>query len=138
MPRSAHRISTLLLIACLAPLSASAQIILEPKLRAAPTAPPAAGPTFSRLAVAPWPRLDPGAILCRTRADLADHSRAVAQRAAGQQVSVLGSPDCRVVAGMTAIDIVQRASPGATEVRVKGDPNTSWTDTWLPNQPPPR
>ena len=132
LPRS---VRVAILLAAFAPLPVSAQIILDPKLRQQAPAPPR--PTnFSRFAVAPWPRLDPGAVLCRTRDDLEAHSHAVAQRAAGQQVSLLGSPDCRVVAQMTGIEIVHRLSPAETEVRVQGDTDTAWTDTWLPNQPP--
>jgi hypothetical protein len=126
-----------IILACLAPLPAVAQIIVDPSLRD-PSKTRRQGPNtqFSPLAVAPWPRLDPGAIICRTRDDLEEQARALEERASGQPVSLLGSPDCRVVTTVTGIEVVTRLTPSETEVRVKGDPKTSWTNTWLPAQKP--
>jgi hypothetical protein len=122
------------LLACLAPTMAGAQLLVDPKMRSAPA--PQNPTNFSRFAVAPWPRLDPGAILCSSRDGFEAHRDALAQRAAGQQVSPLGSADCRVITATTPIDIVSRTAPGQTEVRIKGDTRTGWTDAWLPAQPP--
>ena len=78
-----------------------------------------------------WPRLDPGAVLCRTEADLA---RLAANRSGGPGG---GPADCRVVSQPTAIQIVHRTGPGQTEVQVTGRPGeTGWTDAWLPSRPP--
>jgi hypothetical protein len=118
--------------------AASAQILVDPSLsaNAKKNGHPAAQPNFTSRATAPWPRLDPGAIFCRTRDDLDAHHRAVQARLDGQPVSALGSPNCRVVGAPTAIDVVTRAAPSATEVRLKGDEDTGWTDTWLPSTAP--
>lgn len=92
---------------------------------------PKAGPPPVKARPAPWPRLDPGAVLCRTPADLA---RLAANRA-GQP----GGPvDCRVVTQPTPITIVHREGPGRTEVQVTGKASdaTGWTDVWLPPNPP--
>ncbi len=84
-----------------------------------------------------WPRLDPGAVLCRTENDL----DRLAARRHGEVVD--GPVDCQVIRGPTAIAIVQRVGPGRTEVKVTADKtgDTSWTDVWLPEKspaPPPR
>jgi len=77
-----------------------------------------------------WPRLDPGAVLCRSEDDL--QRRAAIMR--GEQA---GGADCRRITAPTAIQIVQRAGPGATEVKVTARNETGWTDAWLPSAPPP-
>ena len=80
-----------------------------------------------------WPRLDPGAVLCRTETDL----DRLADRRRGEPVS--GSVDCQVVRVTTAIAILQRKGPGKTEVKgsdLKGATASGWTDAWLPNKAP--
>lgn len=120
-----------------ATLPAVAQVIVDPKLRnTSREGRPASSANLSPLARAAWPRLDPGSTICRTRADLDAHRRTVSARLDGQPVPFMGSSDCRVISAPTAIDVVTRAGPGETEVRIKGDAATAWTDTWLPSQPP--
>jgi len=79
-----------------------------------------------------WPRLDAGAVLCRTETDL-DH---LAARRHGEAVE--GPVDCQVIRAATAISIVQRKGPGRTEVKMSAAPtdNTGWTDAWLPAKAP--
>jgi hypothetical protein len=79
-----------------------------------------------------WPRLDAGAVLCRSEDDL---SR-LAERRTGQAVD--GPVDCQVVRVATPITIVQRKGPGRTEVRpTDAQPMESgWTDAWLPDKAP--
>jgi hypothetical protein len=77
-----------------------------------------------------WPRLDPGAVLCRTEADLA---RLAANRS-GEEGG--GPADCRVIPAATAVSIVQRKGPGRTEVKIGADDTTGWTDVWLPEKAP--
>ncbi len=79
-----------------------------------------------------WPRLDAGAVLCRSEDDL---SR-LARRRSGQPVD--GPVDCQVVRAPTPITIVQRKTPGQTEVKpTTGQPwNDGWTDAWLPDKAP--
>ncbi len=79
-----------------------------------------------------WPRLDPGAVLCRSEADL----NRLARRRAGDAVD--GSVDCQVIRAPTAITVMQRAGPGRTEVK-PNDPKVTasgWTDAWLPEKAP--
>jgi len=77
-----------------------------------------------------WPRLDSGAIVCRTQADLQRHAAAMR----GQPV---GSADCHLINRATGIAIVAREGPGQTEVTITGTGETAWTDAWLPANPPP-
>lgn len=78
-----------------------------------------------------WPRLDPGAVLCRTEDDL----EKLGARRAGQPVD--GPIDCQIVRAATAVTIVQRKGPGRAEVKTsdpKVDPVSGWTDAWLPDK----
>jgi hypothetical protein len=94
------------------------------------------GPTLSTAAKTAWPRLDAGAVVCRTRDDLRRHGQVIQARSTGTAFDG-APPNCRILGLPAAIDIVTRESPAATEVRLKDQPaSTAWTDTWLPSQPP--
>jgi hypothetical protein len=78
-----------------------------------------------------WPRLDAGAVLCRTEADLDK----LGARRRGE--SVEGQIDCQIVRAATAISILQRNGPGRAEVKTtdpRSDGVTGWTDAWLPDK----
>lgn len=80
-----------------------------------------------------WPRLDPGAVLCRTEADLDK----LGARRNGEPVD--GPIDCQIVRTATAISIVERKGPGRAEVKTsdpRSDGVTGWTDAWLPDKSP--
>jgi hypothetical protein len=79
-----------------------------------------------------WPRLDPGAVLCRTEADL---DRLTARR---HGEAIAGPIDCRVIRDPLAISIIQRNGPGRVEVKVTASQagDTGWTDAWLPAKAP--
>lgn len=79
-----------------------------------------------------WPRLDAGAVLCRSQEDL---SR-LAQRRTGQAVD--GPVDCQIIRTPTPITIVQRNGPGQTEVKPSSAQpmESGWTDAWLPDKAP--
>ncbi|MDB5400630.1 MAG: hypothetical protein JWQ55_2648 [Rhodopila sp.] len=78
-----------------------------------------------------WPRLDPGAVLCRTEADL----QKLGARRRGESVD--GPIDCQIIRAATAISILQRKGPGLAEVQTSNsaaDAMTGWTDAWLPDK----
>lgn len=78
-----------------------------------------------------WPRLDPGSALCRSEGDLV---RLTANRTGTEGG---GPADCQIVHVATAVQIVQRAGPGHTQVRLTDRPTvTGWTDVWLPEKAP--
>jgi hypothetical protein len=78
-----------------------------------------------------WPRLDPGATLCRTQEDL----EKLGARHRGEPVD--GPIDCQIIRTATAISIVERDGPGRTEVKAsdpRGQAIAGWTDAWLPDK----
>ncbi len=78
-----------------------------------------------------WPRLDPGAALCRAADDL---TRLAANRA---HTEGAGRADCQTIRVPTAIQIVQREGAGRTQVRLTDQPSVvGWTDVWLPEKAP--
>ncbi|HUN43456.1 MAG TPA: hypothetical protein VMU81_24440 [Acetobacteraceae bacterium] len=77
-----------------------------------------------------WPRLDPGSVICRSQDDLR-------RRAALMMGEQAAPPDCQPVTQPTAIKILDRSGPGATEVQITSNGETGWTDAWLPANPPP-
>ncbi len=91
---------------------------------------PAAAPT-SILKAAPRQRLDPGALVCRSEAELKQHQSAVAARLDGRD---LPEPSgCRLIGTMTAVNVVERHGLAATQVRLPGPPEqTMWTDAAIP------
>jgi hypothetical protein len=77
-----------------------------------------------------WPRLDPGAVLCKTEADLS----LLAARRRGEAVE---RPNCRLIQAPTAVQIEKRSGPGRTQVSLTGqDGQDGWTDVWLPDRAP--
>ena len=89
-------------------------------------------PKFDTSTVKPradvWPRLDPGATICKTQADLL--------RLAEFRRGVQGErPNCQFIHSPTAVSIVRRAGPGQTEVSLT-DQNglDGWTDAYLPDR----
>ena len=78
----------------------------------------------------PRQRLDPGALLCATEAQLRQHQQAVAARLGG---SFAPEPKgCRIVRATVAVSVVGRDGPAATEVNLPGaTPPVGWTDSRL-------
>jgi hypothetical protein len=75
-----------------------------------------------------WPRLDPGATICKTQADLL--------RLAEVRRGVPGErPNCQFIQSPTAVSIVRRAGPGQTEVSLTNQNGADgWTDAYLPDR----
>jgi hypothetical protein len=119
-------------LACLAQ-PAAAQVILDaPGLLGQKKAPP---PPAPRAPPTVWPRLDPGAVFCRTEYDLDRHAENMTARIGGGTTQ---STDCRLIARPIGIQILSRQGPGRTQVKLSspGD-ETGWTDVWLPEKAPP-
>jgi hypothetical protein len=84
----------------------------------------------------PWPRLDVGAILCKSRDDLVRYQMKMAGDPGAAAPGP--APDCRVVRKQTAIQILNRDGPSRTEVvSTDAAKQTGWTNTYLPSTPPP-
>jgi hypothetical protein len=83
---------------------------------------------------APWPRLDPGAVLCRTAEDLRQHFAILAARLNGNNAAA-EAPGCRVIQAQTAVVVLAREGLGRTRVRISSAPaETGWTDVYLPDK----
>jgi hypothetical protein len=115
----------LLLAAAVLPAAASAQVTYQGfgnGNRPRPAPPPA-----PKLKPDPRQRLDPGALLCRTEADLELHEQAIAARLDGKE-----APEpvgCRPVRTMTPVTVLDRHGLARTQVRLPGPPEqTGWTD----------
>ena len=93
---------------------------------------PRPGPPEVRGPLQAWPRLDPGAALCRTEDDL----DRLAARHRGDPVS--GPIGCQIMRAATPISVIQRKGPGRTEVRTNNPDagGSGWTDVWLPERAP--
>jgi hypothetical protein len=83
-----------------------------------------------------WPRLDPGAVFCRTEDDLDRHAANMTARVNGGDTQ---ATDCRIIVLPTGIQIISRSGLVRTQVKLStpGNDATGWTDTWLPDKAPP-
>ena len=116
-----------------APASAQHVILDAPSLLPPKPKAPAPAP---RAPASVWPRLDPGAVLCKTEDDLTRHAANMIARVSGGEQQ---TADCHAIPQPVGIQIVSREGPGRTEVKLNGpDGETGWTDVWLPDKPPPR
>jgi hypothetical protein len=119
-------------IAAALPAAAQHVILDAPGLIEKKTA-AAAPPLPARPSV--WPRLDPGAVLCRTADDLDRHAANTIARVSGGDTQ---AADCRIIGQPTGIQIISRQGLGRTEVKpTAAGSETGWTDAWLPDKAPP-
>lgn len=127
------RISLLAAVTVAAVQTASAQHVMldapgimgQKKAQASPP-PPRAQPTV-------WPRLDPGAVLCRTADDLERYAANITARASGGDTQAV---DCQIISQPIGIQILSRQGLGRTEVKLSTSDNIGWTDVWLPDKAP--
>jgi hypothetical protein len=131
-PSGLCRIALFVVAAAFICPAAPAQVILDaPGLLTQKKAPP---PPPPRVQPAVWPRLDPGAVLCRTGEDLYRHAANMVARVNGGSTQ---AADCRIIGQPTGIQIVSREGPGRTQVKLNVPGNvTGWTDVWLPEKAP--
>jgi hypothetical protein len=75
----------------------------------------------------PRQRLDAGALLCSTEAQLEQHEAAVTARLDGREA--LEPSGCRFVRSLTPVDVLDRHGQARTQVRLPGQTEqTGWTD----------
>jgi hypothetical protein len=80
----------------------------------------------------PPQRLDVGALLCGTEAELRQHQAAIMARIAGGEAPE--PTGCKVVSQMVAVSVVDRHGPARTEVRQTGENGeVGWTDVGIPD-----
>jgi hypothetical protein len=84
----------------------------------------------------PWPRLDAGAIFCDSQEDL-DRHLAVAEARLDGLTPPPEPAGCHPIRLQTSITVLNRASPGHTQVKLSHDPGSvGWTDVFLPDKSP--
>jgi hypothetical protein len=93
------------------------------------TATPNEGEMTPKLKQEPVQRLEAGALLCKTEADLQQHEAAVQARLNGGEAAE--PRGCRLVQAMISVSVVQRHGLNRTEVKA-GD-QLGWTDTLIRN-----
>jgi hypothetical protein len=82
----------------------------------------------------PWPRLDPGAVLCRSADDLLHRSALIRAQLDGGPPAPASTSACPLVRAPTPVEVVERHGLGQTLVRVKADGSLGWTDVYLPEK----
>jgi hypothetical protein len=97
---------------------------------------PQPAPASPKAVPEPWPRLDVGATLCKSREGLVRYQ---AQIAAGSSVAAaVQAAECVVIRKQTAIKILDRDGPSRTQIVATDETQqTGWTNTYLPPTPPP-
>jgi hypothetical protein len=84
--------------------------------------------------VEPRQRLDPGALLCHTEAQLKQHQAAVLARLQGRPAQEPSG--CHLVGSTTRVGIVLRDGQAVTEVQMAGEAaETGWTDAMIRDSP---
>ena len=132
LPSASCRIVLFVLAAACIAQAASAQVSFDaPGFLPQKKPPP---PPAPRAPATVWPRLDPGAVLCRTGDDLDRHAANMIARVNGGSAQ---PADCRIIAQPTGVQIISREGPGRTQVQLNVPGNaTGWTDVWLPDKAP--
>ena len=82
-----------------------------------------------------WPRLEDGALICKSRDDLVRYQTQITNGAndatAGQ------APDCHTIRKRTGIQILARDGPSRTQIVTTDESKeTGWTNSYLPSTPP--
>jgi hypothetical protein len=99
---------------------------------------PQQSPTPPEIPAVPeiWPRLEDGALICKSRDDLVRYQTQIASgasdAAAGQ------APDCHTIRKRTGIQILAHDGPSRTQIVTTDESKeTGWTNSYLPSTPPP-
>ena len=83
-----------------------------------------------------WPRLEEGALICKSRDDLVRYQTQIAN---GSSITTPGQPpDCHTIRKQSGIQILAHDGPSRTQiVTTDGSKETWWTNSYLPSTPPP-
>jgi hypothetical protein len=93
-------------------------------------------PTPTPAVPEPWPRLDAGALMCKSRDDLLRYQTQVADGASA--ATAIRTSDCRTIEKQTGIQILDSDGPSRTQIVTTDESKqTGLTNTYLPSTPPP-
>src|ERR1700759_3592613 len=82
-----------------------------------------------------WPRLEEGALICKSRDDLVRYQTQIANDSTARTGQ---TPDCRTIRKQTGIQILAHDGPSRTQVVTTDEAKeTWWTNSYLPSTPPP-
>jgi hypothetical protein len=83
-----------------------------------------------------WPRLEDGALICKSREDLVRYQTQIASGAADATAGQ--AADCHTIRKRTGIQILARDGPSRTQIVTTDESKeTGWTNSYLPSTPPP-
>ena len=83
----------------------------------------------------PWPRLDVGALLCKSRDDLIKYQTLIADGASA--ATAIQAADCHTVEKQTGIQLLDTDGLSRTHIVTTDDSKeTGWTNAYLPSTPP--
>jgi hypothetical protein len=82
-----------------------------------------------------WPRLENGALICKSRDDLVRYQT---QLGNGPSATTAGEASgCHTIQKQTGIQILGRDGPSRTQIATTDDAKeTGWTNSYLPSKPP--
>ena len=84
-----------------------------------------------------WPRLEGGALICRSRDDLVRYQTQIANSASATTTAGQAS-DCHTISKQTGIQILDHDGPSRTQIVTTDESKeTGWTNSYLPSTPPP-
>ena len=93
---------------------------------------PTAAPALPEI----WPRLEDGALICKSRDHLVRYQTQIAN---GASATTAGqASDCHTIRKRTGIQILDHDGPSRTQIVTTDESkDTWWTNSYLPSTPPP-
>jgi len=83
-----------------------------------------------------WPRLEDGALICKSRDDLVRYQTQNANN--GSAATAGPASDCHTLRKRTGIQILEHDGPSRTQIVTTDESKeTGWTNSYLPSTPPP-
>ena len=83
-----------------------------------------------------WPRLEDGALICKSRDDLVRYQTQIVNGASAPTAGQ--TPDCHNIRKQTGIQILGHDGPSRTQIVTTDESKeTGWTNSYLPSTPPP-
>jgi hypothetical protein len=83
-----------------------------------------------------WPRLEDGALICKSRDDLVRYQTQIASSAGATTAGQ--ASDCHTIRKQTGIQILDHDGPSRTQIVTTDESKeTGWTNSYLPSTPPP-
>ena len=82
-----------------------------------------------------WPRLEDGAVICKSRDDLVKYQTQIAN---SKSATAGQASDCHTIRKQTGIQILDHDGSSRTQiVTTDASKETGWTNSYLPSTPPP-